>query len=178
MVGGGYTGLWTALRARERYPDLDVLLLEGGTCGWQASGRNGGFVDASLTHGYGNGIARWPDELAELDRLGDENLTAIEETIARYGIDCRFERTGGLDVATAPHQVDELRELVERPAGGRSRRRASSRPTRSARGSTRRRTSAPSTTPTGSPWSSRPGWPGGCARPATTSASASTSTPA
>ena len=119
VVGGGYTGLWTALRARERYPDLDVLLLDGGTCGWQASGRNGGFADSSLTHGYGNGIARWPDELAELDRLGEENLTAIEETIARYDIDCRFERTGGLDVATAPHQVDELRELVEhRQAAG------------------------------------------------------------
>ncbi len=119
VVGGGYTGLWTALRAKERYPDLDVLLLEGGTCGWQASGRNGGFADASLTHGYGNGIARWPDELAELDRLGEENLTAIEETIARYDLDCRFERTGGLDVATAQHQVDELRELVaERQAAG------------------------------------------------------------
>jgi len=51
VVGGGYTGLWTALRARERYPDLDVLLLEAGECGWQASGRNGGFADVSLTHG-------------------------------------------------------------------------------------------------------------------------------
>ncbi len=119
VVGGGYTGLWTALRARERYPDLDVLLLDGGTCGWQASGRNGGFADASLTHGYGNGVARWPDEIAELDRLGEANLDAIEETIRRYDIDCRFERNGGLDVATEPHQVDELRELVEaRQAAG------------------------------------------------------------
>ena len=113
VVGGGYTGLWTALRARERYPDLDVLLLEAGECGWQASGRNGGFADASLTHGFGNGVARWPDELAELDRLGADNLTAIEETVRRYGIDCGFERTGGLDVATAPHQVEELAGLVD-----------------------------------------------------------------
>ena len=119
MVGGGYTGLWTALRARERYPDLDVLLLEAGECGWQASGRNGGFADASLTHGFGNGIARWPDELAELDRLGDDNLGAVEETVSRYGIDCAFERTGGLDVATAPHQVEELAGLVSaRQAAG------------------------------------------------------------
>ncbi len=113
VVGGGYTGLWTALRARERYPDLDVVLLEAGECGWQASGRNGGFLDASLTHGFGNGMARWPDELTALDRLGDENLAGLEDAVRRYGIDCGFERTGGLDVATAPHQVDELAELVE-----------------------------------------------------------------
>ena len=118
VVGGGYTGLWTALRARERYPELDVLVLEAGGCGWQASGRNGGFADASLTHGFGNGVARWPDELAELDRLGEDNLGAVEETVSRYGIDCAFERTGALDVATAPHQVDELSGLVEARAAG------------------------------------------------------------
>jgi glycine/D-amino acid oxidase-like deaminating enzyme len=113
VVGGGYTGLWTALRARERYPHLDVLVLEAGECGWQASGRNGGFADASLTHGFGNGVERWPDELAELDRLGEANLDAIEETVRRLGIDCAFERTGGLDVATEPHHVDDLVALVD-----------------------------------------------------------------
>ena len=113
VVGGGYTGLWTALRAKERYPHLEVTVLEAGVCGDQASGRNGGFASASLTHGFGNGHARWPDELAELDRLGAENLDAIGDTVARYGIDCRWERTGELDVATEPHQVAELTELHE-----------------------------------------------------------------
>jgi glycine/D-amino acid oxidase-like deaminating enzyme len=108
VVGGGYTGLWTALRAKERYPGLDVLLLEATTCGGAASGRNGGFCDASLTHGFPNGQARWPGELDALDRLGAENLTAIGETIAEHRIDCHWERTGELAVATAPHQVDEL----------------------------------------------------------------------
>ncbi len=112
VVGGGYTGLWTALRARERYPDLDVVLLEAGECGWQGSGRNGGFASASLTHGFGNGLARWPDDLARLDRLGRENLDAIEATVAAHDIDCHFERTGELDVATAPHQVEELGEAA------------------------------------------------------------------
>ncbi len=110
VVGGGYTGLWTALRAKERYPELDVHLLEAGDCGWQASGRNGGFCAASLTHGFFNGRERWPDELAELDRLGAANLDAIEATVAEHGIDCHFERTGALDVATRPHQVEELAE--------------------------------------------------------------------
>ncbi|GAA0574110.1 FAD-dependent oxidoreductase [Kribbella sandramycini] len=114
IVGGGYTGLWTALRAKERYPHLDVVLLEANTCGSAASGRNGGFCDASLTHGYGNGLARWPEELPTLERLGQENLDAIEATVARLGIDCDFRRTGELTVATSPHHLDELAEEAER----------------------------------------------------------------
>lgn len=109
VVGGGYTGLWTALQAKERDPGLDVVLLEAGRCGWQASGRNGGFVSASLTHGFANGQERWPEELATLDRLGAENLDAIEAAISRYSIDCNWERTGELDVATRPHEVTGLR---------------------------------------------------------------------
>ncbi len=123
VVGGGYTGLWTALLAKERDPGLDVVVLEAGDCGWQASGRNGGFVAASLTHGFSNGLERWPDELAQMDRMGAENLDAIEASIAKYDIDCNWERTGELDVATRTHEVDGLREYYEamlrgRPRGG------------------------------------------------------------
>ena len=117
VVGGGYTGLWTALLAKERHPGRDVLLLEGGRIGWAASGRNGGFCSASLTHGEANGRARWPEEYATLDRLGRENLDAIEDTIARYGIDCDFERTGELTVATAPHEVAWLEEAAAEGSG-------------------------------------------------------------
>ncbi|WP_262703937.1 MULTISPECIES: NAD(P)/FAD-dependent oxidoreductase [Streptomyces] len=113
VVGGGYSGLWTALIAKERDPDREVVLVEGQEIGWAASGRNGGFCAASLTHGLGNGAARWPDELAELERLGHHNLDAIESAVERYGIDCDFERTGEIDVATEPHQVAELREAAQ-----------------------------------------------------------------
>ncbi|MFE4636924.1 NAD(P)/FAD-dependent oxidoreductase [Streptomyces sp. NPDC056773] len=111
VVGGGYSGLWTALIAKERDPARDVVLIEGHEAGWAASGRNGGFCAASLTHGLANGMARWPDELAKLEDLGARNLDAIEEAVARYGIDCDFERSGEIDVATEPHQVAELREF-------------------------------------------------------------------
>src|ERR1700759_867148 len=74
VVGGGYSGLWTAIRAKERDPGRDVVLLEGNRVGWAASGRNGGFCAASLTHGRANGQDRWPDEIDTLDRLGLDNL--------------------------------------------------------------------------------------------------------
>jgi glycine/D-amino acid oxidase-like deaminating enzyme len=110
VVGGGYLGLWTALLAKERDPSRDVLLLEGETCGHAASGRNGGFCEASLTHGFGNGLSRWPDELEQLIAMGRENLDGIERTIEQHDIDCDFVRAGSLAVATAPHQVSGLRE--------------------------------------------------------------------
>jgi len=112
VVGAGYSGLWTALRAVERDPSRSVVVLETRDCGHEASGRNGGFVSASLTHGFGNGLARWPGELATLDRLGDDNLRDISDTIQRRGIDCDWEQTGELSVATAPHQLAELEELA------------------------------------------------------------------
>ncbi|MEU1118265.1 MULTISPECIES: FAD-dependent oxidoreductase [unclassified Streptomyces] len=111
VVGGGYSGLWTALIAKERDPHRDVVLVEGKEAGWAASGRNGGFCAASLTHGIGNGLSRWPDEIAKLEELGARNLDEIEAAVKRYSIDCDFERTGEIDVATEPHQLAELHEM-------------------------------------------------------------------
>ncbi|MQA63916.1 MAG: FAD-dependent oxidoreductase, partial [Actinophytocola sp.] len=110
VVGGGFSGLWTALIATERDPGREVVLLEANTAGWAASGRNGGFCAASITHGYGNGAARWPGEIGELERLGRENLARIEATVEEHGIDCEFERTGELTLATQPWQIGELAE--------------------------------------------------------------------
>jgi glycine/D-amino acid oxidase-like deaminating enzyme len=110
VVGGGYTGLWAALLAKGDDPSADVVVLEGDRCGWAASGRNGGFCAASLTHGLGNGAERFPDEIRTLEQLGRQNLDAIEMAVADEGIDCGFERTGELDVATEPHQVAWLRD--------------------------------------------------------------------
>lgn len=110
VVGGGFTGLWTALLAQRADPGRRVVLLEGGRVADGASGRNGGFVSASLTHGLANGAARWPDEIATLQRLGHENLAAIEETARSLGVD--LWRTGELDVAVAPHQLETLEQTA------------------------------------------------------------------
>jgi glycine/D-amino acid oxidase-like deaminating enzyme len=113
VVGAGYSGLWTALLAKEADPDRDVLVLEAGSVGWAASGRNGGFCSASLTHGEANGVARWPQEYAALRRLGRENLDDIEDAVRRYAIECDFRRSGELTVATQPHEVEWLAQESE-----------------------------------------------------------------
>jgi glycine/D-amino acid oxidase-like deaminating enzyme len=110
VVGGGFSGLWTALIAKQRDPGRSVVLLEAHEIGWAASGRNGGFCSASLTHGYENGLNRFPDELDVLERLGAENLDEIERAVAEFSIDCDFRRAPAIGVATQPHQVEWLRD--------------------------------------------------------------------
>lgn len=110
VVGGGFLGLWTALQAKQRDPNRTVALIEGKRIGWAASGRNGGFAEATLTHGEKNGSRRFPKELARLDELGLQNLDEIEKEVKRLGFDCDFERTGALAVAVEPYQVAELEE--------------------------------------------------------------------
>jgi glycine/D-amino acid oxidase-like deaminating enzyme len=114
VVGAGYTGLWTALLAKERDPDREVVVVEQYETGAGASGRNGGFCSASLTHGYLNGVRRFPDEIELIQRLGRENLDEIEATVARYSIECNFERTGELQVAVAPWQFKGMADQAER----------------------------------------------------------------
>ncbi len=112
VVGGGYCGLWTALIAKERDPHRDVVLLEAAEVGWAASGRNGGFCEASLTHGRENGERHFAQDMPALDRLARENFASLQATIERYSMDVEFEETGVLEVATEPHQIDGLRDAA------------------------------------------------------------------
>ena len=121
VVGGGYSGLWTAILAKERDPSRDVVLLEGDRIGWAASGRNGGFCAASLTHGQANGAERFArrDRHASSGSAG-RTSTRSRRRSTRYGIDCDFERPGALTVATEPHQVAWLRDGSRTVTGRRS----------------------------------------------------------
>jgi glycine/D-amino acid oxidase-like deaminating enzyme len=118
VVGGGYAGLWTALLAKESDPSLSVYLLEGQTCGWAASGRNGGFCESSLTHGFENGERHFADELHRLDELGMQNLAAIGDTLIRYSVDAEWELNGVLSVATEDHQIEWVKEAADREPDG------------------------------------------------------------
>ena len=113
VIGGGFSGLWTALLAKQRDPGRDVVLVEAGRIADGASGRNGGFVSPSLTHGTANGAERWPDEMGDLLRLGHENLAGIEETVREFGIDCGFRRTTEITIAVEDHQVLDLHRTAE-----------------------------------------------------------------
>ena len=66
VAGGGYLGLWTALRLKELEPSCDVVLLEAGMCGHGPSGRNGGFVNSL-----------WADALVLLESFGRERGAAV-----------------------------------------------------------------------------------------------------
>ena len=109
IIGAGFTGLWTALLAKQENPSREVVILEAEEVATGASGRNGGFLDASITHGLQNGLARWPREFPMLLALGMKNLDEIEETIRRLDLDCDYLRTGDIGVASEPYQVEELK---------------------------------------------------------------------
>ena len=100
VIGGGFTGLWAAIQALEAQPDLTVVVLESERCGFGASSRNGGFCDASLTHGLRNSLSHWPNETELLTRLGSKNLDGIEASIDHYQIAADFRRVPEIDVAT------------------------------------------------------------------------------
>src|SRR6185436_20462012 len=94
-------------------PAREVVVLEADTIGFGASGRNGGFVMSSLTHGLANGLARFEAEMAVLERLGAENLAGMQADLERHGIDCRLELSGDLVAILEPYQEAWIEEEVE-----------------------------------------------------------------
>ena len=87
VVGGGFTGLWTALLAKERDPARDVVLLEGREIGHAATGATA----ASATRRSptaANGLDRYPDEMPSLERWAWRTSTEIERTVGEHAIDC------------------------------------------------------------------------------------------
>lgn len=113
IIGAGFTGLWTALQAKEENPERDIVILEAGEAAIGASGRNGGFMDSSLTHGFLNGYSRWREEISTLYALGVQNLAEIESTIKRLGIECDYQNSGEVDLATEPYMLDDFKDIIE-----------------------------------------------------------------
>jgi putative aminophosphonate oxidoreductase len=105
IVGGGYTGLWTALAIKRLEPGCDVALVEADICGGGASGRNGGFCTSwwsklpTLVGLCGE------DEGMRLARASAAAIDEIEEFCRAHAIDARMRRSGWLWVATAPAQM-------------------------------------------------------------------------
>ena len=113
IVGGGFTGLWAALHAKADAPGREVVVLEADRVGSGASGRNGGFAVASLTHGLANGLARFPEEMPTLERLGLENFAGLRADLAHHGIDAELEETGELLALLEPHELAAAEQEAE-----------------------------------------------------------------
>ncbi len=119
IVGGGFTGLWAAMQAKERQPDADIILIEQTFIGDGASGRCGGFLSSSLAHGETNTAHRFADEAGLLEELGTQNMKELLDTLERYNIDARYEKTGEMIVALDPESAKRLQaDYVEAIAEG------------------------------------------------------------
>jgi glycine/D-amino acid oxidase-like deaminating enzyme len=113
IVGGGFTGLWAAMQAKERKPDADIILIEQTFVGDGASGRCGGFLSTSLAHGQTNTQYRFANEADRLDELGTQNMKELLETLERFDIDARYEKTGRMGVALNPQAAVDLHSEYE-----------------------------------------------------------------
>jgi phospholipid/cholesterol/gamma-HCH transport system permease protein len=99
ILGGGYTGMWTAWFLKEREPDLDVVLLEADICGGGPSGRNGGFCDGWWGH-IGDMIATYGEaDALELLMTCGRSPAEIGAWCEANGVDAWFTRGGDLAVA-------------------------------------------------------------------------------
>ena len=109
IVGGGFTGYWTALFVRELDASASVCLVEGRVAGYGASGRNAGIVGETLDHSHELAIRHFGlDEARELARIGRENLDELERFVGDRRIDAGFRRPGQLTVALTDAHVDAL----------------------------------------------------------------------
>jgi glycine/D-amino acid oxidase-like deaminating enzyme len=112
VLGGGFTGMWTAWFLKELDPGVDVVVLEQDICGGGPSGRNGGFV-SSFWPELTTLCERFGDEPAvRLCRAGEASVEAIGAFIERQGFDAWFRADGDLAVASSTSQVGEWADAV------------------------------------------------------------------
>ncbi|TMK15012.1 MAG: FAD-dependent oxidoreductase [Actinobacteria bacterium] len=112
ILGGGYTGMWTAWFLKELDPGLDIVLLEQDICGGGPSGRNGGFVNSFwdaldfLAERFGDAPA------LRICRAGQESVDGIGRFCEEHDIDAWFAAEGTLSVASSTAQIGAWADLI------------------------------------------------------------------
>ncbi|MDP1909591.1 MAG: FAD-dependent oxidoreductase, partial [Hyphomicrobium sp.] len=113
IIGAGYTGLATAYHLKAADPSLNVAVLESETVGFGASGRNAGFVMTLFGASVGmmkglHGGAR----VREAHEYMVQSIDGLAAMLAEHKLDCDFERSGFLKVATSPRYAARIRDEI------------------------------------------------------------------
>jgi gamma-glutamylputrescine oxidase len=112
IVGGGYTGLSTALALHER--GIAAVVLERDFCGYGASGRNAGHLTPTICKDLPTAVMLFGRERAgKLARFADFCVESAEEIMKAYSIDCDYNRSGNIMAVVHPAQEKRLREATE-----------------------------------------------------------------
>lgn len=112
IIGGGFTGLWTALELKRRAPGTEVAVVEADICGAGASGRNGGFALTWWAH-FEHLISLCdPEQAVALAQRAEQAVRSIGEFCAQRGIDDAFNLNGWIWAATNPSQVGAWEQTV------------------------------------------------------------------
>lgn len=105
IVGGGYTGLWTAVMLKEQNPELDVVIIEADICGAGASGRNGGCALSWSAKYFTLERLFGVEEAIRLVKASEQSIYAIGDFCRKYGVDADYRLDGTLYTATNRAQV-------------------------------------------------------------------------
>ncbi|MCZ7459506.1 NAD(P)/FAD-dependent oxidoreductase [Streptomyces sp. WMMC940] len=109
IVGGGYTGLWTAYYLKKAVPFLNITVLEAKFCGYGASGRNGGWLYNGIAGRDRYARLHGHDAAVRLQQAMNDTVDEVVRTAAAEGIDAGIHQGGVLEVAYTPAQLARLR---------------------------------------------------------------------
>ncbi|MFJ7068812.1 NAD(P)/FAD-dependent oxidoreductase [Streptomyces sp. NPDC101115] len=111
IVGGGYTGLWTAYYLKKAVPFLNITVLEAAFCGYGASGRNGGWLYNGIAGRDRYAKQHGHEAAVRLQHAMNDTVTEVVDVCAAEGIDADIHRGGVLEVATSPAQLARLKDF-------------------------------------------------------------------
>ena len=114
IVGGGFTGLWTAINLKQRDPSVEIAIIEKDICGGGASGRNGGFCMTWMSKATSLLKATGGQEGVRLLRESENAVTAIGEFCLANQIDCQFRHDGWVWTASNDSQMGSWSETIEK----------------------------------------------------------------
>ncbi|MEU9986252.1 FAD-dependent oxidoreductase [Streptomyces sp. NPDC048045] len=113
IVGGGYTGLWTAYYLKKAAPFLRITVLEQKFCGYGASGRNGGWLYNGIAGRDRYARLHGHEAAVRLQKAMNDTVAEVVAVTEAEGIDADVHRGGVLEVATTPAQLARLRAFHE-----------------------------------------------------------------